>query len=112
MMWSNGSKFSWVACLLYYFKSAGRETPTMPLSALTCCTSVATTFAPFSDLKSQNATLSPPGGGLHLQGQAVVSWGLVFAAVVLPIIHVNVVQLQEAHQISGRLHRERERRME
>lgn len=41
--------------------------------------------------------------GLHLQGQAVVSRSLVFAAVVLPVIHVNMVQLQEAHKISGRL---------
>ena len=41
--------------------------------------------------------------GLHLQGQAVVSGGLVLAAVVLAIIHVNMVQLQEAHKISGRL---------
>lgn len=38
-----------------------------------------------------------------LEGQAVVGRGLVFAAVVLPVIHVHMVQLQEAHQISGRL---------
>lgn len=36
-----------------------------------------------------------------LQGQAVVSGSFVFAAVVLPVIHVNMVQLQEAHEISG-----------
>lgn len=47
------------------------------------------------------------GTGLHLQGQAVVGRSLVFAAVVLPVIHVNMVQLQEAHQISGRLQRGR-----
>lgn len=38
-----------------------------------------------------------------LQGQAVVSRSLVFAAVVLAVVHVHVVQLQEAHEISGRL---------
>lgn len=38
-----------------------------------------------------------------LQGQAVVSGSLVFAAVVLAVIHVNMIQLQEAHEISGRL---------
>ena len=43
----------------------------------------------------------------HLQGQAVVSRRLVFAAVVLAVIHVHMVQLQEAHQISGRLQRGR-----
>lgn len=36
-----------------------------------------------------------------LQGQAVVSRSLVFAAIVLAVIHVHVVQLQEAHQIPG-----------
>lgn len=44
---------------------------------------------------------------LHLQGQAVVCGGFVFAAVVLAIVHVNMVQLQEAHQISGCLQRNR-----
>lgn len=44
--------------------------------------------------------------GLHLQGQAVVSGSLVFAAVVLPVIHVDMVQLQEADEISGRLQTE------
>lgn len=43
----------------------------------------------------------------HLQGQAVVSGSLVFAAVVLTIIHVNMIQLQEAYKISGRLQRGR-----
>lgn len=38
---------------------------------------------------------------LHLQGQAVVCRGFVFAAVVLAIVDVNMVQLQKAHQISG-----------
>lgn len=61
-----------------------------------------------SDLKSRNTTF---GIGLHLQGQAVVSRSLVFAAVVLAIIHVNMVQLQEAHQISGCLQRGGQRRM-
>lgn len=41
----------------------------------------------------------------HLQGQAVVCGSLVFAAVVLAIVHVNMVQLQEAHQVSGCLQR-------
>lgn len=36
-----------------------------------------------------------------LQSQAVVSRSLVFAAVVLAIIHINMVQLQEAYKISG-----------
>lgn len=49
------------------------------------------------------------GAGLHLQGQAVVSGSLVFAAVVLAVVHVNMVQLQEAHEISGRLQRGRQR---
>lgn len=44
-------------------------------------------------------------GNTHLQCQAVVSRSLVLAAVVLTVIHVNVVQLQEAHEISGRLQR-------
>lgn len=43
---------------------------------------------------------------LHLQGQAVVCGSLVFTAVVLAIVHVNMVQLQEAHQVSGCLQRE------
>lgn len=38
---------------------------------------------------------------LHLQGQAVVGGGLVLAAVVLAVVDVDMVQLQEAHQISG-----------
>lgn len=42
---------------------------------------------------------------LHLQGQAVVCGGFVFAAVVLAIVDVNMVQLQKAHQISGCLRR-------
>lgn len=37
----------------------------------------------------------------HLQGQAVVCGGFVFAAVVLAVVDVNMVQLQKAHQISG-----------
>lgn len=41
--------------------------------------------------------------GLHLQGQAVVGRSLVFAAVVLAIVDVDMIQLQEAHEISGRL---------
>lgn len=45
------------------------------------------------------------GKKLYLEGQAVVCGGLVFAAVVLAIVHVNMVQLQEAHQVSGGLHR-------
>lgn len=45
------------------------------------------------------------GKKLHLEGQAVVCGGLVFAAVVLAIVHINMVQLQEAHQVSGCLHR-------
>lgn len=48
----------------------------------------------------------------HLQRQAVVSRSFVFAAVVLAIIHVNMVQLQEAHKIPGRLQRARHRRQE
>ena len=36
-------------------------------------------------------------GSAYLQGHAIVRWGLVFAAVVLTVIHVNMVQLQEAH---------------
>lgn len=43
---------------------------------------------------------------LHLQGQAVVCGGFVFAAVVLAIVDVNMVQLQEAHQISGCLQKD------
>lgn len=50
------------------------------------------------------------GRVLHLQGQAVVSGSLVFAAVVLAVIHVHMVQLQEAHKISGCLQRGRQRR--
>lgn len=38
---------------------------------------------------------------LYLQSQAVVRRSFVFAAIVLPIIDINVVQLQEAHKISG-----------
>lgn len=51
------------------------------------------------------------GAGLHLQGQAVVSGSLVFAAVVLAVIHVNMVQLQEAYKISGCLQGGRQRKM-
>lgn len=38
-----------------------------------------------------------------LQSQAVVGGSLVFGAVVLSVVHVNMVQLQETHQVSGRL---------
>lgn len=46
----------------------------------------------------------------HLQDQAVVGRSLVFAAVVLAVINVHMVQLQEAHQISGCLQRGSQRR--
>lgn len=36
-----------------------------------------------------------------LEGQAVVSGSLVFTTVVLAVIHINMVQLQEANKISG-----------
>lgn len=39
----------------------------------------------------------------HLQDHAVVSWGFVFAAVVLTQVHINMIQLQEANQVSGGL---------
>lgn len=36
----------------------------------------------------------------HLQDHAVVSWGFILAAVVLTQVHVNMIQLQEANQVS------------
>lgn len=44
----------------------------------------------------------------YLQSKAVVCGGFVFAAVVLTVINVDVVQLQEADQISRRLQREKD----
>ena len=38
-----------------------------------------------------------------LERHAVVGGSLVLAAVVLAVVHVHVVQLQEAHQVSGSL---------
>lgn len=36
----------------------------------------------------------------HLQDHAVVSWGFILAAVVLTQVHINMIQLQEANQVS------------
>lgn len=36
----------------------------------------------------------------HLQDHAVVSWGFILAAVVLTQVNVNMIQLQEANQVS------------
>lgn len=66
----------------------------------TCC---------YLQANQDNATFHHAVTGIHLQGQAVVSGSFVFAAVVLPVIHVNMVQLQEAHEISGCLWRKRGR---
>lgn len=48
--------------------------------------------------------------GVYLQGQAVVRRSLILAAVVLAIIYINMVQLKEAHEISGRLQRKRQKK--
>ncbi len=39
----------------------------------------------------------------HLEHHAVVSWGFILAAVVLTQVHVNMIQLQEANQVSRSL---------
>lgn len=36
----------------------------------------------------------------HLQDHAVVSWGFILAAVVLTQVNINMIQLQEANQVS------------
>lgn len=102
--WDHNNNFT---CSHHYFKSAGARHWHLRQCLCEHAVSVAD-ICTLSDLKSRNTTL---GIGLHLQGQAVVSRSLVFAAVVLAIIHVDMVQLQEAHQISGCLQRGRQRRM-
>lgn len=43
------------------------------------------------------------GRHTHLEKEAVVSGGLVFVLIVFADVHVHIIKLDQAHQVTGRL---------
>lgn len=56
-------------------------------------------------------TQTHPHPHTHLEGEAVVSGGLILAPVVLSVVNIYMIQLQEAHQVFRGLEEKQEKMM-